>query len=113
MQSIQDAWRPQSFTVDRVCFISRAGFLDPYRVRHTVGLGQGLSSACREANVPYVATVGPDPSPLADGLVHFFLSRHHALKAAAEEAPSVSIILVPIWLLALLGQTWQGNAQGV
>ena len=62
--------------MDRVCLISRAGFLDPYVIRHTVGLGQGLSSAVTEVNVPYVATIGPH-SPSADGLVslELFLAR--------------------------------------
>ena len=78
MKRIQESWKPQSFTVDRVHFISRVGFLDPYRVRHTVGLGQGLSSPCRVVDIPYVATVGPDSSPSADGLVQTSLILSHA-----------------------------------
>lgn len=69
LQTFREAWKGMSFTVDRVCFISRVGFLDPYVIRHTVGLGQGLSSPVREVNVPYVATVGPDGSHQTDGLV--------------------------------------------
>ena len=97
MKSIQESWKPQSFTVDRVSFISRAGFLDPYRVRHTVGLGQGLSSSCREVNTPYVATVGPDPSPLADGLVCFCLSIHMLNTAAHECFACQHHAVSPAW----------------
>ena len=68
VQKFQDSWKGLSFTVDRVCLISRAGFLDPYIIRHTVGLGKGLSSAVTEVNVPYIATIGPH-SPSTDGLV--------------------------------------------
>jgi hypothetical protein len=67
LQAIQQKWKDLSFTVDRVCFISRAGFLDPYVIRHSVGLGQGQS---KEVNVPYIATVGPwDASSLTADLV--------------------------------------------
>ena len=67
LQAIQQKWKDLSFTVDRVCFISRAGFLHPYVIRHSVGLGQGLS---KEVNVPYIATVGPwDTSALTADLV--------------------------------------------
>lgn len=73
-QTFQESWKGLSFTVDRVCLISRAGFLDPYIIRHTVGLGQGLSSAVREVNVPYIATVGPYSSSTTDGLVSLYNS---------------------------------------
>lgn len=53
--------------MDRVYFISRAGFLDPYVIRYSVALGQGQS---KEVNVPYIATVGPwDASSLTADLV--------------------------------------------
>ena len=61
--------------MDRVYFISRAGFLDPYVIRHSVALGQGQS---KEVNVPYIATVGPwDASSLTADLVSALLHCYH------------------------------------
>ncbi len=71
LQKFQESWKGLSFTVDRVCLISRDGFLDPYNIRYTVGLGKGLSSAVTEVNVPYIATIGPH-SPSTDGLVGLY-----------------------------------------
>lgn len=94
--------------MDRVCFISRAGFLDPFVIRHTVGLGQGLSSRVTEVNVPYVATVGPDPSPILDGLVSFIPPRlqTQAMISAARLSLYTGICLYTCSSAALLNACW-------
>lgn len=59
-QELEASWKPVQFTVDRVCLLSRAGYIDPFRVRYEVPLGAGAAvGGAREVNVPYVATVGP------------------------------------------------------
>ena len=61
MQELEGSWQPLSFTVDRVCLLSRAGFLDPFSIRHVAPLG-GLGPA-RRVDAAYVASLGPGPSP--------------------------------------------------
>ena len=58
-QGLQATWKPVEFTVDRVCLLSRAGFIDPFRVRYEAPLGDAADEGAEEVNVPYVATVGP------------------------------------------------------
>lgn len=43
MQELEGSWRPVEFTVGSVCLLSRAGFLDPFRVRYEVPPGQAPS----------------------------------------------------------------------
>lgn len=64
MQELAKTWRPVEFSVGSVCLLSRAGFMDPFRVRYEVPLGSAAEAV--RVDVPYVATVGPGPSA-ADG----------------------------------------------
>ncbi len=80
-QELKAAWRPVTFTVDTLALISRRSFHDPFRIRWQVGLSSGdsgssgsapqdehgVTPACREVDVPYVATCGSTARSPADG----------------------------------------------
>ena len=67
MQELAERWRPVEFSVGSVCLLSRAGFMDPFRVRYEVPLGPAAGAA--RVDAPYVATVGPGPTGAEGKLV--------------------------------------------
>lgn len=67
MQELAGSWLPLEFGVGSVCLLSRAGFMDPFRVRYEVPLGSATGAV--RVDVPYVATVGPGSTSAEGELV--------------------------------------------